>query len=78
MILALAVTKVLDREANEMLQTSLPRELWADLMVEDFIQDYPNALRVPDRMRKAKGIARYRYGALALTEAEIAAAFARA
>lgn len=77
MILALAVTKNLDREANQMLQVSLPRALWADLVVEDLLHDYPSALRASDGLRKARGLARHYYRTLTLTEPEIAAALAR-
>lgn len=77
MILTLAVTKTLDREANEMLQAPLPRTLWADLVVEDLMADDPSAVRAPDATRRLKGFARYHYGSLMLTEAELTAALAR-
>lgn len=78
MILALAVTKSLDREANQLLQPALPRELWADLVIEDLLNDSPSAKRAPDGLRKARGIARHHYGPLVLTEPELDAALSRA
>jgi hypothetical protein len=76
-LMALAVTKVLAREATGFLAPALPRDLWADLLVEDLVTDAPNALRAPDAIRRAKGLARCHYGPLKLTEGEISAAVAR-
>lgn len=78
MILTLAVTKTLDREANQLLQPALPRSLWADLVIEDLLDSHPSAKRAPDVLRKAHGLARHHYGPLALTEPELEAALARA
>lgn len=77
-LIALAATKTLAREANRFLQHTLPRSLWADLVVEDLLEQNPLALRGPDALRRARGYARHHYKPLALTEAEIAAALARA
>jgi len=74
MILALAITKNLDREANQALVTALPRTLWAELLVEDLVQDHPSALRAPDGFRRARGLARHYYSTLQLTDPEIKAA----
>ena len=40
-LIALAVTKTLAREANQFLQPALPRDLWADLAVEDLAAENP-------------------------------------
>lgn len=77
MILALAVTKTLDREANELLQSALPRDLWADLVIEDLIADNPGSKGAPDALRRARGLARYHYGGLGLTSTELQDALAR-
>lgn len=77
MILALAVTKTLDREANELLQPALPRDLWADLVIEDLIADNPGSKGAPDALRRARGLARYHYGGLGLTSTELQDALAR-
>jgi hypothetical protein len=74
LILALAVTKTLGREANIMLQSALPRTLWAELVVEDLLTTHPTARRAPDGLRAARGLARFHYGPLALTDAELTAA----
>ena len=73
MILALAVTKSLDREANALLQQSLPRDQWADMVIAELIAQVPSAIRSSLALRKARGIARHYYGSLSLTEAEISA-----
>ena len=77
LILALAVTKVLAREANRLLQPALPHSQWADMVVDDLIESDSHALRAPDRMRRAAGLGRYHYGAIALTSGELSAAFGR-
>lgn len=77
LIFALAVTKTLGREANEQLQRSPPRDLWADLVIEDLLMSSPHASRASDGLRKARGVARYYYSPLALTDAELVDAFAR-
>ncbi len=78
MILALAVTKTLDREANTMLQTALPRDLWSDMVIEELVsQDGTSAVRSSTALRKAKGIARHYYSALQLSDQDLARAIAR-
>lgn len=76
-LIALAVTKTLAREANQFLQPTLPRNLWADLVIEDLEAEAPAALTAPDVLRRASGIARFHYGLLKLTETEISAALKR-
>ena len=76
-LIALAVTKVLAREANQILQPALPRGLWADLVVEDLEAENPSALAAPDIIRRATGFARFYYGPLKLTSTEITDAIKR-
>jgi hypothetical protein len=76
-LIALAVTKVLAREANQFLQPTLPRNLWADLVIEDLEAENPAALAAPDIMRRATGFTRFHYGPLKLTSTEIADALKR-
>jgi len=76
-LIAFAVTKTLAREANQVLQPALPRDLWADLVIEDLEAENPSALAVPDIMRRATGFARFHYGSLKLTSTEIADALKR-
>lgn len=78
MILALAVTKVLDRQVNEMLQVCLPRDLWSDMVVEELRDLNKASLRAPDALRKLRGIARHHYSPLGLTEVELRSALSRA
>ncbi len=77
LILTLAVTKGLAREANELLQPALPRSLWADLVVEDLISGDPHVVRAPDTLRRARGLARHHYAPLHLGDLEIAEGLAR-
>jgi len=74
MILTLAVTKVLAREANQLLQPALPRSHWADMLIADLVETDPHALGAPDFLRKARGLAKFHYGSLGLTEAELSEA----
>jgi hypothetical protein len=76
-LIALAVTKNLAREATQFLEPALPRDLWADILIEDLTDSQPTALSAPDALRRARGLARFNYGPLKLTDAEIADAIAR-
>lgn len=77
-LIALAVTKTLAREANQLLQPTVPTAVWADLLVEDLIEQMPTVLRSPDVVRRARGLARHDYQPLGLTDADIMAALGRA
>ncbi|MBV9028989.1 MAG: hypothetical protein JO364_01500 [Pseudonocardiales bacterium] len=48
MILALAVTKVLAREANQLLQPKVPRSQWADIPIADLVDSDAHVLRASD------------------------------
>lgn len=76
-LISLAVTKALARETNRLMQPALPRELWADLVVEDLLDDDPQALATSEALRRARGLARFHYGPLLLTDAEIQQALGR-
>jgi len=75
LLLSLAVTKSLAREANLLLQTALPRPLWAQLVLEDIRLTEPqfkgDSVQV---LRKARGLARFHYRPLKLTDSELSAA----
>lgn len=71
MVIALAVTKRLDRIANELLQLKVPRPMWAEIVVEDARATDKNLLTAPDAFRRIRGLARHHYGALSLTESEL-------
>jgi len=78
LIVMLAVTKRLAREANQMLQGCLPREVWADMALADWRAE--TARRHLDRGQvenKAMGFAKRYYGALGLTTSEVSAAVSR-
>lgn len=72
MLLALAVTKNVDRACNEILQRGIPRSHWARIVVDDALRDHPNAVRAGIALRKCHGFARHYYGALQLTRQEVA------
>ncbi len=76
-LIALAVTKTLARAATQFLEPALPRDLWADLLIEDLVAGAPSILSAPDVLRRARGHARFHYGPLKLTDCEIAATVAR-
>lgn len=77
MILALAITKNLDREVNAILQTALPRHQWADLLIEDLQSERPGLRSDPEGLRRARSLGRRRYQALKLSEKEISTALAK-
>lgn len=78
LILALAVTKALSREANVLIQRVVNRELWADVVVEDLLVRGGGVLPpVPERLRKVRGMARFDYSALSLADSELQAALDR-
>lgn len=78
LILTLAITKSLSREANVLIQPAVPRGLWADVVVDDLVQQTGGVLPpVPQRLRKVRGVARFNYAPLGLTEAELSAAIDR-
>ncbi|MGQ4597007.1 hypothetical protein [Nocardia sp. R6R-6] len=72
MIVALAITKRLDREANLGLQTALPRTCWAALVINEIVEDHPRILHdTKVALRQARGVARHHYGVIGLTDAEL-------
>ncbi|WP_405062994.1 hypothetical protein OG474_15515 [Kribbella sp. NBC_01505] len=78
LILSLAVTKALARQANVLLQGALPRPLWADLVLEDLRQTDPGfAGDGIQLLRKLRGMARFNYGPIKLAETDLTAAIAR-
>jgi hypothetical protein len=77
MILTLAVTKVLARQANQILQPVIPKSQWADMVIDDLLSSTSTTLRTPDFPRKARGFSRFHYSALQLSDRELAAAKAR-
>lgn len=72
MILALAVTKVLAREANRFLQPALPRSQWADMLITDLVDSDAHVLRASDFRRRARGLAKFDYAPLKLSDNELA------
>ncbi|TQJ54654.1 hypothetical protein [Streptomyces sp. SLBN-115] len=76
-LIALAATKVLAREANEMLQLKLNSETWADLLTEDAAATVPQNLKGPLALDKLRGKARFDYAAAGLTDTNISDALTR-
>ena len=77
LILSLAITKRLGREANQLLQPALSHEIWADIVVADLLADDGGAIRRSEFLRKVHGWARFAYGPLRLTRDELDAAVTR-
>ncbi|MEU9609936.1 MULTISPECIES: hypothetical protein [Streptomyces] len=75
--IALAATKVLAREANEMLQLRLNSETWADLLIEDAAETVPQNVRSPLALNKLRGKARFDYAPAQLADTDIIDALAR-
>lgn len=74
MILALAVTKNVERGVNRLLQVGLPRVTWIDIAVRDAVASLPGVLGGNAGPRKVHGFARHHYGPLAISRGEVAAA----
>jgi len=64
------------KQANCLLQSALPRELWADLVLEDLRNAEPD-LEGESLLRKARGLARFHYGSIRLNDDELSAAIVR-
>ena len=70
-VATLSATHNLAKTINFGLQSALPRATWARIVIEDIEISEPGHLRHHQRLRKCVGYARYLYGPLALTDAEI-------
>ncbi|MGB6161001.1 MAG: hypothetical protein WBF75_00175 [Pseudonocardiaceae bacterium] len=68
------MTKVLAREANQLLQPALPRSQWADMLIADLVDSDAHVLRAPHFRRRARGLAKFHYPPLQLTDDELAEA----
>lgn len=73
----LALTKRLADEANEKLQEFLPRDKWADLVIADWLIDRKPG-NPEQQAKRLRGLANMEYGAVQLTDDELADARARA
>jgi hypothetical protein len=78
LILTLSVTRKLARQANAMLISVLPRDLWIDLLIEDVTAAGGLAGNHAVREKRVRGIARMYFGAVAFSRAEIMMALDRA
>jgi hypothetical protein len=76
LIATLSVTKGLAKLINQGLQAALPRETWADLLIDDIAATEPRHLVDRNRVRKCVGYARQYYGPIALAREEIERALA--
>ncbi|MDI3424151.1 hypothetical protein [Streptomyces luteolus] len=71
LVAALAITKSLAEQLNEGLQNALPREVWADLLCEDFRAELSKYTHEHQRARKLPGYARKHFRVIGLTVDEI-------
>jgi hypothetical protein len=74
---AFAVTKELGRHANRVLAHTLPREVWADAAVDDYVSTTPRIPNSQHWIRGLEGYARIWYAPLTLSNAELYAAARR-
>jgi hypothetical protein len=74
LILTLAVTRKLARQANAMLVTALPRDLWINLLIEDGVASGKVDGNHTRRERDLRSLARLHYEPIAFTRAEISIA----
>ncbi|MET9870647.1 hypothetical protein ABZZ16_31700 [Streptomyces sp. NPDC006386] len=78
LVAALAITKSLAEQLNEGLQKALPRDVWADLLCEDFRTELSKYTHEHQRARKLPGYARKNFGVIGLSSDEIKKAAQRA
>ncbi|MEW2317061.1 hypothetical protein [Streptomyces bauhiniae] len=72
-VAALAITKNLARQANEILQSAIPRAAWGEILMGDLDEFGPGLPKDPsERLRKVRGYARFHYSALKFTGQELA------
>lgn len=76
-IAGLAITKRLARDTNLGLANALPRDLWADIVVEDALSSIGHLGNDARMRRRLVGFARWDYRSLALTEDELMRAVRR-
>ena len=77
LVACLAVTKRLAEDCNRALSRTIDRSAWCDKVVSEY-RDGGGKVRAQEALRKVKGIARFSYSALGLTEDELAEALLRA
>jgi hypothetical protein len=71
---ALAITRNLALQANEILQMSIPRAAWGEILMRDLDEFGPGLPKDPsERIKKVRGYARHYYSALRFTEQEVVA-----
>lgn len=78
LVAALAITKSLAEQLNEGLQKALPRDVWADLLCEDFRTELSKYTHEHQRARKLPGYARKNFSVIGLSRDEIKKAAQRA
>ena len=78
LVAALAITKSLAEQMNEGLQGALPRDVWADLLCEDFAIELSKYKHEQQRARKLPGYARKNFDVIGLSADEIKKAAQRA
>lgn len=76
LILALATTKALARDANRMLITAIPSAKWAEVIVDDHLQQTSRNLDPRQRSRAILGLRRFHYSAITVSESALETAAA--
>lgn len=76
LILALATTKALAREANRLLIKAVSPATWAEVIIDDHLQRTRRKLNPTARRRTVLGLRRHQYSAVAVSEADLETAAA--
>ncbi|MEU0790334.1 hypothetical protein ABZ342_09705 [Amycolatopsis sp. NPDC005961] len=76
LVLTLATTKALAREANRMLIKAIPSASWAEVIVDDHLQQTTKKLDPRQRRRAILGLRRFSYAVTSVSDAELEVAAA--
>ena len=78
LLVSLAITKRLTNEMNALMVPALTTAAWSDIVVADLIQTSGIPRARQERLKAAKGLARYHYSPCSLTDHDLTQALARA
>ena len=76
LVLALATTKALARQANRLLTTAVPPAKWAEVIIDDHLQQTSGQLNSTARRRAVLGLKRFHYSAVTVAIPDLEAAAA--
>ncbi|MEU3767900.1 hypothetical protein AB0E55_22850 [Amycolatopsis keratiniphila] len=76
LVLALTTTQALGWAANRLLITAVPAAKWAEMIIDDHLEQTPGKLDPHARMQTILGLQRHLYSAVKVTKSELRAAAA--